>query len=82
MKDISLSRRAVMLGVAALPMAQQAAAQGRPKPVVVSISLPRRVTVVDPTVAVSTLSNSTVWLPAATVKPTENCPPKTGVAKA
>ena len=36
MKDISLSRRAVMLGVAALPMAQQAVAQGRPKPVVVS----------------------------------------------
>ena len=36
MKDISLSRRAVMLGVAALPMAQQAAAQARPKPVVVS----------------------------------------------
>src|SRR5260370_14202100 len=36
MKDISLSRRAVMLGVAALPMAQQAVAQARPKPVVVS----------------------------------------------
>ena len=36
MKDISLSRRAVMLGVAALPMAQKAAAQARPKPVVVS----------------------------------------------
>ena len=35
MKDISLSRRAVMLGVAALPMAQQAVAQARPKPVVV-----------------------------------------------
>src|SRR5260370_1258465 len=36
MKDISLSRRAVMLGVAALPMAQQAVAQARPKAVVVS----------------------------------------------
>ena len=36
MKDISLSRRAVMLGVAALPMVQEAAAQARPKPVVVS----------------------------------------------
>jgi len=36
MKDISLSRRAVMLGVAALPMAQRAVAQARPKPVVVS----------------------------------------------
>ena len=36
MKDISLSRRAVMLGVAALPMVRQAAAQARPKPVVVS----------------------------------------------
>ncbi len=36
MKDISLSRRAVMLGAAALPMAQKAVAQARPKPVVVS----------------------------------------------
>src|ERR1039457_6997455 len=36
MKDLSLSRRAVMLGVAALPMAQKATAQARPKPVVVS----------------------------------------------
>lgn len=36
MKDISLSRRAVMLGVAALPIVRQAAAQARPKPVVVS----------------------------------------------
>src|ERR1035437_10702376 len=36
MKDISLSRRAVMLGVAALPMAQTGIAQERPKPVVVS----------------------------------------------
>ena len=36
MKDISLSRRAVMLGAAALPVAQQAVAQARPKPVVVS----------------------------------------------
>src|SRR5260370_2564596 len=36
MKDIRLSRRAVMLGVAALPMAQQAVAQAPPKPVVVS----------------------------------------------
>jgi hypothetical protein len=32
--------------------------------------------------AVSALSNSTVWVAAATVTPTENCPPKTGVAKA
>ena len=36
MKDISLSRRAVMLGAAALPMARKALAQARPKPVVVS----------------------------------------------
>jgi N4-(beta-N-acetylglucosaminyl)-L-asparaginase len=36
MKDISLSRRAMMLGAAALPMAQQVAAQARPKSVVVS----------------------------------------------
>ena len=36
MNDLSLSRRAVMLGVAALPMARTAAAQARPKPVVVS----------------------------------------------
>jgi N4-(beta-N-acetylglucosaminyl)-L-asparaginase len=36
MKDISLTRRAVMLGVAALPLAQRAAAQARPKSVVVS----------------------------------------------
>jgi hypothetical protein len=36
MKDLSLSRRAVMLGVAALPMARTAASQTRPKPVVVS----------------------------------------------
>jgi N4-(beta-N-acetylglucosaminyl)-L-asparaginase len=36
MNDLSLSRRAVMLGVAALPMARTAVAQARPKPVVVS----------------------------------------------
>jgi N4-(beta-N-acetylglucosaminyl)-L-asparaginase len=36
MKDISISRRAVMLGAAALPMAQKAAAQARPGSVVVS----------------------------------------------
>jgi ABC-type sugar transport system substrate-binding protein len=36
MKDISLSRRAVMLGVAALPLARKAAAQARPGSVVVS----------------------------------------------
>src|ERR1017187_7080061 len=36
MKDMSLSRRAVMLGVAALPMAQKAVAQTRPGNVVVS----------------------------------------------
>ena len=36
MKDISLSRRAVMLGAAALPVVQEAVAQARPKPVVVS----------------------------------------------
>src|SRR4029077_12283617 len=36
MKDISLSRRAVMLGAAALHMAQKVVAQARPKPVVVS----------------------------------------------
>jgi hypothetical protein len=53
-----------------------------PKPVVVSISLTRLVMTVEPTMAVSALSNSTVWVPAATVTPTENCPPKTGVAKA
>jgi len=32
MKDISLSRRAVMLGVAALPMAQKAVASRIPPP--------------------------------------------------
>ena len=36
MKDLSLSRRAVMLGAAALPMARTAASQARPRPVVVS----------------------------------------------
>jgi len=36
MKDISLSRRAVILGAAALPVVQEAVAQARPKPVVVS----------------------------------------------
>ncbi len=36
MKDISLSRRAVILGAAALPVVQEAVAQSRPKPVVVS----------------------------------------------
>ena len=36
MKDISLSRRAVMLGVAALPLAQQAAGQSRSTRVVIS----------------------------------------------
>src|ERR1035438_2221117 len=36
MQDIGLSRRAVMLGVAALPLAREAAAQARPKRVVVS----------------------------------------------
>src|ERR1035441_847632 len=36
MKDLSLSRRAVMLGVAALPVVRAAATEARPKPVVVS----------------------------------------------
>ena len=36
MKDLSLSRRAVMLGTAALPLAQRAAGQARPRSVVVS----------------------------------------------
>src|SRR5512141_2763264 len=36
MKDISLSRRAMMLGAAALPLAQQAGAQSRPKQLVIS----------------------------------------------
>ena len=36
MKDISLSRRAVILGAAALPVVQEVVAQARPKPVVVS----------------------------------------------
>lgn len=36
MKEIRLSRRAVMLGAAALPMAQKAAGQGSPRSVVIS----------------------------------------------
>jgi len=36
MKDLTLSRRAVMLGTAALPMVQSVTAQTRPKPVVIS----------------------------------------------
>ena len=36
MKESSVSRRAVMLGAAGLPMMQQAAAQGRPKTIVIS----------------------------------------------
>ena len=36
MKDLNLSRRAVMLGAAALPLARTAASQARPRPVVVS----------------------------------------------
>ena len=36
MKDLTLSRRAVMLGTAALPMVQSVTTQTRPKPVVIS----------------------------------------------
>ena len=36
MKDLTLSRRAVMLGTAALPMVQSVTAQARPRPVVIS----------------------------------------------
>src|SRR5215471_9527820 len=36
MKDLSVSRRAVMLGVAALPMAQKIGAQSRPKIIAIS----------------------------------------------
>ena len=36
MKDISFSRRAVMLGAAALPLAQRTGAQARPKPLVIA----------------------------------------------
>ena len=36
MKEISLSRRAMMLGAAALPMARKAVAQARPTRVVIS----------------------------------------------
>jgi N4-(beta-N-acetylglucosaminyl)-L-asparaginase len=36
MKDVSFSRRAVMLGAAALPLAQRAGAQSRPKPLVIA----------------------------------------------
>src|SRR5882724_280979 len=36
MTDINLSRRAIMLGVATLPLAQQVAAQARPKQLVIS----------------------------------------------
>jgi N4-(beta-N-acetylglucosaminyl)-L-asparaginase len=36
MKDVSFSRRSVMLGAAALPLAQQLGAQSRPKPLVIA----------------------------------------------
>jgi N4-(beta-N-acetylglucosaminyl)-L-asparaginase len=36
MKDVSFSRRAVMLGAAALPLAQRVGAQSRPKPLVIA----------------------------------------------
>src|SRR6202521_1459583 len=38
MKDITFSRRAVMLGAAALPMMREAGAQARPKNIVISSS--------------------------------------------